>query len=298
MNNGALQVSTVGLALRPCPLCGCAISKPVFEGIRKCAECGFRFVNPLGHFHGENETDDYFVNDYLALHKANWENSLQERRAHLTIIASYADLPAKPCLLDIGCALGFMLKEAKAAGWNATGVETSRFAARYGSEFSGCLVHHGTLHEAAFTPNSFDVITMMDVIEHVVEPRELVHEVYRLLRPGGVLFLITPNFNSLFVKLYGSNAYGIGPDEHANYFQPATIRRLLADSGFRDIKLTTKDVYAANLARLRGRIPSDHGASIKSIFNSHSRLSLLRRLGNHIFAHIHVGDKLIALARK
>ena len=299
MNNVAIQPATVAPTLRPCPLCDSEVSTPEFEGIRKCEECGFRFVNPLGYFHGEHESDNYFVSDYLTLHKANWENSLEERRAHLRMISSYADLPANPALLDLGCALGFMLKEAKAAGWKATGVETSEFAARYAADFSGCLVHQGTVQDGGFRSESFDVITMMDVIEHVVDLRSLMSDIHRLLRPGGVLFLITPNFNSLFVKLYGSQAYGIGPDEHANYFQPSTMRRLLRDSGFRNIDIRTKDLYAANLARLSGRTAAgEQCGSIKSAFSKQSRFGFLRRLGNYVFAHIHIGDKLIALARK
>src|SRR6476646_6209945 len=110
-------------ALRPCPLCGSALSALVFETIRRCKKCGLSFVSPLGDYRGEHETAEYFLNDYLPLHESNRENSLAERRAHLAMIRRHFRLPARPRLLDVGCALGFMLHEAQAAGWDAAGVD-------------------------------------------------------------------------------------------------------------------------------------------------------------------------------
>jgi 2-polyprenyl-3-methyl-5-hydroxy-6-metoxy-1,4-benzoquinol methylase len=283
------------IALRPCPLCNEWQSQVVFLTIRRCQGCGLHFVNPLGGFRGEHETADYFVNEYLPLHTANWENSLAERRMHLATIENYSTLPASPRILDVGCALGFMLQEAKAAGWQPVGVETSAFASQYAAQETDCPVFTGTLEQAAFETASFDVVTLMDVIEHVAKPASLMEEVYRILRPEGVVFVITPNFGSLFVKLYGSKAYGIGPDEHINYFQPATIRRLLRQCGFRQVAVGSKDFYAANLNRLLRRNSGQH---IKSAFGSRRSLGVVRRLVNRIFRHVRIGDKLIALAKK
>jgi SAM-dependent methyltransferase len=256
-------------------------------------------VSPLGSFHGENESEEYFLNDYLPLHEANWENSLAERRAHLAMIQRYCSLPPIPKLLDVGCALGFMLQEAKAAGWKPIGVEASSFAAGYAEEHTGCPVYPGTLQQAQFESDSFDVVTLTDVIEHLANPLELANEIFRILRPGGVLFLTTPNFGSLFVKLYGANAYGIGPEDHASYFQPGTIRRLLSQSGFtRRIVTGSKDFYANNLNRLMRRNGTGAQNTIKSAFGGHTPLGTLRQFVNRVFMHVPIGDKLVALAQK
>lgn len=270
-------------------------SDQVFLTIRKCQNCGLRFVNPLGAFRGANETEDYFLNEYLPLHLSNWENSLAERKAHLAMIREYCSLPSSPKLLDVGCALGLMLQQAKASGWEPVGLETSHFAAQYAEQRTNCPVFVGTLEQACFDSESFDVVTLMDLIEHVAAPRALMDEVRRILRPGGVVFIVTPNFGSIFVKLYGPTAYSIGPDEHITYFQPSTITRLLRQSGFSHIVVGSKDIYAANLNRFLRR---ESNQNIKSTFGGRGSFGKLRRVVNHVFMHLRVGDKLIALARK
>jgi 2-polyprenyl-3-methyl-5-hydroxy-6-metoxy-1,4-benzoquinol methylase len=253
-------------------------------------------VSPLQYFRGENESEDYFVSEYLPLHRANWENSLAERRAHLALIRKHSNVPDQPRLLDVGCALGFMLTEAKKLGWEAVGVETSEFAARYASEHTGCTVLVGNLQNAQVPSNSFDVVTLMDVIEHVPNPCDLLNEVFRVLRPGGTIFLVTPNFGSFFVWLYNESAYGIGPDEHVTYFHPRSMRAALRKAGFQILMVGSKDFYADNLSRLTSR--SRQPATIKATFGRTPSFALARRLANAFLLHVPVGDKLIAIARK
>jgi 2-polyprenyl-3-methyl-5-hydroxy-6-metoxy-1,4-benzoquinol methylase len=272
--------------------------RAVFEPIKKCRQCGLCLVNPLGNFSGENETQEYFLNEYLPLHLANRENSLAERRAHIAAIRGRFLLPPRPRLLDIGCALGSMLEEAKAAGWDSVGVETSEFAAKYAAENTGCPVYAGTLEKAAFRSESFDVVTLMDVIEHVPEPIALINEIFRVLRPGGVLFIVTPNFSSFFVWLYGSSAYGVWPEHHVVYFQPSTARNLLLKAGFARAIIGTKDFYGDNLRRLLRRRAPGAELDMRAAFGAITGLSRARRIANRVLMHIPLGDKLIALAQK
>jgi SAM-dependent methyltransferase len=285
-------------SLRPCPLCGSRLFRSVFEPIKKCRGCGLCQVNPLGKFRGENETEAYFLKEYLPLYLANRENSLAERRAHISAIRGYCRLPGRPRLLDVGCAMGSMLQEAKAAGWDPVGVETSEFAANYAEEHSGCPVYAGTLQKAGFPSESFDVVTLMDVIEHVPYPVDLMDEIHRVLRPGGVVFLVTPNFSSFFVRLYGPTAYGVWPDQHVVYFQPSTIERLLRDVGFVKITTGSKDFYGDNLRRLLHREGSTANVEIKAAFGAKNRLAQVRQIANRVFMHVPLGDKLIAFAQR
>jgi 2-polyprenyl-3-methyl-5-hydroxy-6-metoxy-1,4-benzoquinol methylase len=285
-------------SLRPCPLCGSQLFRPVFEPIKRCRGCGVSLVNPLGEFRGENETEEYFLNDYLRVHLANRENSLAERRAHISPIKWCFRLPDRPLHLDVGCALGSMLQESKVAGWDPIGVETSEFAGKYAAEHTGCPVYAGTLQKAAFSCESFDVVTMMDVIEHVPQPSELMSEIYRVLRPGGVVFIVTPNFASFFVWLYGPRAYAIWPDQHVIYFQPSTMTKLLRRAGFARTITGSKDFYGENLRRLLRRNGAQADVEIKAAFGAQTSLGKLRRLANRVFMHVPLGDKLIAFAQK
>ena len=255
-------------------------------------------VNPLGEFRGENETQEYFMKEYLPLYLANRENSLAERRAHINAISRYFRLPHHPRHLDVGCAMGSMLEEAKAAGWDPVGVETSEFAARYAAEHTGCPVYAGTLLKAALPSESFDVVTLMDVIEHVPNPSELIGEIYRLLRPGGVVFIVTPNFASFFVWLYGPKAYGVWPDQHVVYFQPSTMAKLLRKAGFARIIAGSRDFYGDNLRRLLRRNGAQADVEIKAEFGAQTSLGKLRQLANRALMHVPVGDKLLAFGQK
>lgn len=255
-------------------------------------------MNPLGDFRGENETREYFLNEYLPLHLSSCQDSLAERRAHLAAIRRQFSLPKRPRLLDVGCALGFMLQEAKAAGWEAVGVESSEFAAKYATEHTGCPVYAGTLEKAAFPSESFDVISLMDVIEHIPNPSDLIREIYRILSPDGIIFVVTPNFGSLFVQLYGRTAYGVWPDQHVVYYQPSTLTRLLRDNGFSRVITGSKDFYAQNLSRFFPRKGTNAAPRMKAAFGRTSPLRRVRQAVNRILMYVPVGDKLIAFAQK
>ena len=123
--------------LSACPVCRSRRFRDKYGPIKQCRDCGLGMVNPLGEFRGEHESEEYFLRDYLPLHLASREASMAERRSHIATILRYFALPATPRHLDVGCALGFMLEEAKAAGWNPEGIETSEFAARYAEQHTG-----------------------------------------------------------------------------------------------------------------------------------------------------------------
>lgn len=255
-------------------------------------------VNPPRDFPGENETEDYFLNDYLPLQLANERAAVQEREAHIRTMLQRFPLRPGANHLDVGCALGSMLEVSKSHGWLSVGVETSQFAARYAAERTGCQVHAGVLRSAGFAPHTFDVVTLMDVIEHVPHPSELMVEIFRLLRPNGIVYIVTPNASSLCVRLLRSRAYGIWPEHHVIYFNPASMKFLLRAAGFREIVIGTKDVYPENLRVLMGATAPKNGSSLKGAFSERAILRKLRAMTNRILFNVLLGDKLIAMARK
>jgi SAM-dependent methyltransferase len=126
-------------------------------------------------------------------------------------------------------------------GFEAHGVEISAEIARHAQEQLGFeTVHVGTLATSPHAPSSFDLITMWDVVEHVVDPRALLGRARELLKPDGLLVLETQNIDSAFARVLGPRWHHYKHREHIYHFTPATIRSLLRSAGFLVEKLTPR----------------------------------------------------------
>lgn len=134
--------------------------------------------------------------------------------------------PAFRTVLDVGCAFGWSLDAAREIGLEAAGVELSDHAARVAGRRHD--VRRGV---SEFESSSFDAVTMVDVLEHVRDPVSFLVEVRRVLRPGGVLALTTPDFSSLSARVLGARWPHLHA-EHVVYFDRSTIRRALRKAGF------------------------------------------------------------------
>jgi SAM-dependent methyltransferase len=134
--------------------------------------------------------------------------------------------------LDVGCAAGFFLTVLRENGWDASGVELSPAIARQAIEVHGeARVFVGDLASAPWPEQSFDLITMWDVVEHVPEPLPFLERARALLRPGGRLVLETQNVASRFARLLGRKWQHYKHLEHLYHFDPRTIEKLLARAG-------------------------------------------------------------------
>jgi SAM-dependent methyltransferase len=153
-------------------------------------------------------------------------------------------------LLDVGAAAGYFVEQARAAGWDAEGLEPSRWASAYAREQLRVPVAEGTLESAAIAPASFDVVTFWEVIEHVPSPRDFLADVARVLKPGGSLFLSTPDSGSLVARVLGRRWLGWNKvPEHLFFFDRGSLIRLLDQAGFdvfasRYVPLTVSWPYA------------------------------------------------------
>lgn len=148
-------------------------------------------------------------------------------------------LGRKGQLLDIGCALGDFLEVSRDKLWrNSYGTEISDYAIKQCHK-KGLKVYKLNLQkkQRIFPKNSLDVVTMQDVVEHLKNPKQELREVYNLLKPGGLLFITTPNLNSLSQKLMGRYWYHYKKGEHLIYFNSDNIALLLKKSGFKNIQV-------------------------------------------------------------
>lgn len=138
-------------------------------------------------------------------------------------------------LLDVGCAAGYFLNAAR-VDFEVTGVEPSLWAAAQARSRFKVEVRDGTLQKQAFPAGSFDALTLIDVLEHLSDPASVLEEARRVLKPGGLLYLVTPDIESLSARLLRGYWWGLRP-AHLYYFSRRTLASLLREKGF-DIALS------------------------------------------------------------
>ena len=154
------------------------------------------------------------------------------------ITAAFAPYRQANRLLDNGCGAGSLLEAARIHGWQAHGLDVSSHAAKHVREL-GFEVFEGELQEAAYPSQHFDVVTAAELLEHIPDPRTLVREVARILRPGGLFWTTTPHARGLSARVLGLDWRCIWPPEHLQLFSTGGLKALLGSAGFRDIHIDT-----------------------------------------------------------
>ncbi len=224
-----------------CPVCEGTDYEVQFhkEGFRfvKCAGCALVFVNPA--LRDEHVRQVYKHESYSDLTRALMEPSDEYRRERfgkerVEIIDRFLRPQRRGAmrLLDVGCATGFFVRAAQDAGWIASGVEANPFQADFARQ-SDLDVRNETIEDTTFPEGTFDAVTLFEIIEHVKQPMAILRKSYRLLRPGGMLFLYTPNFECASRLIMGLDAHFIWGSNHLTYFTVHTLAGALQRAGFK-----------------------------------------------------------------
>jgi SAM-dependent methyltransferase len=135
-------------------------------------------------------------------------------------------------LVDVGCAAGHALVEARSAGFHALGVEPSEEMARVARERSGCEVLCAPVEAASVPTASAGVVCLFDVLEHLVDPVAALRRARAWLAPGGLLAVTVPDFGSWWARASGRRWPFVTPWEHLHYFTRRTLSRALREAGF------------------------------------------------------------------
>jgi 2-polyprenyl-3-methyl-5-hydroxy-6-metoxy-1,4-benzoquinol methylase len=233
------------LESRTCNICGASVDrdrdlrwrKDGYDVLR-CPACGTHFradlptsdalqaiYGPAYFSASAGETDGQGYADYLGEepnHRANAVRRLEllERERG----------PGR--LLDVGCAAGFFLDEARKRGWSVTGVELAAGMAEHARDRLGLDVRLGAFADAELEPGAFDAITMWDYLEHSTDPTGDLRHAASLLAPGGLLAVSTGDVASLAARVSGSRWHLLTPRHHNFFFTRASLERAFRDAGF------------------------------------------------------------------
>lgn len=135
-------------------------------------------------------------------------------------------------VLDVGCGNGDFLAEAAARGWRVFGQEFDAKAAEIARQVSGAEVRVKDLLDAGYEADSFDAVTLSNVLEHLPNPHEILEEARRVLKPGGRLVSISPNPQSYLHRKYHMFWRGLEVPRHLFLLPPRALKRLCRDVGY------------------------------------------------------------------
>ncbi|MFH1479372.1 MAG: methyltransferase domain-containing protein, partial [Candidatus Omnitrophota bacterium] len=165
---------------------------------------------------------------------------LKEEKGHRlsarSILKTFERYRKRGRLLDIGCATGFLLDEARKKGWQVYGVELSKWAVDFSRNHLGIgTILQCSFEDAGYPDNFFDVIVMKDIIEHLEDPRKTLIGIRKKLKVNGILCVNTPNVDSLISKILKAKWWGI-KHSHLYYFTRNTLYKMLDKSGLIPLK--------------------------------------------------------------
>ncbi len=250
-------------------------------GIYRCTNCSHQFCYPVAADIGVNYKD--VVDEEYLKHETS--RRLASRRLLRTLIAH----KAKGKLIDIGCATGDFLDEARKCGFECEGIEPCAWS---GSVARGRgLVVHGALLEE-FAPGhrqEYDIATLWGVIEHFADPAAEVRRIAAILKPGGILAIWTGDVDSITSRVLGRR-WWYWQGQHIQYFTHRSLDRLLSTEG---LDIVESKVYP-------------FAASHETISNSLKRYRpqrLLRSLLKPLFVikpiwYLYLPGEMFVVARK
>jgi len=231
-----------------CDICGSCSRRLLFSdkevldhGVVICKGCGVKYRDILRsetdlHNSYENVTADEPTDEWISGRIDSFSN-------YIPLLEKYRKLNR---ILDVGCGHGFFLNECKKNDWECRGIDVSKKSIEYAQREFDFQVECKTLEQSAFSSGSFDVVILWNVLDEVPSPTELLEEIYRIIRPGGVVIVRVRNASFhipahriiRFMSCFSSGISSWDPSViHLFSFSSKDLRKLFSKTGFKDYNI-------------------------------------------------------------
>lgn len=225
------------------------------------------------------------------------------------VVTGFAPYRLHNRLLDVGFGAGANLYAAEKLGWESYGIETSTLAVEKAKEARLAHIIEADFLTAPFSENFFDVIVMGGVVEHLPAPLLFLRQASKLLRPGGLLYVTTPNGRGISAWVLGIDWTVVAPPEHLQLFSPQSLRLVLNQHGFAVESLRCESVnpyefvhYFRNKWRGSETSPGHEWSRVGTGYQLNQTLlekrtgRLVKRVANALLSMSRLGDELKVLA--
>ncbi|MEA5536084.1 class I SAM-dependent methyltransferase [Crocosphaera sp. XPORK-15E] len=309
--NTSQNITTEGLNKPICPLCKSKKAKLDFikfnYSIFDCQSCKSLYVYPSP---SSVELEQFYTSgDQEKLSQVCWTD-VAESHKHVWDVwkegLEYIEKQAgRGPLLDIGCGTGQFLVFAKQHGWTELkGIELNQRVAKIAGELSGGVIYTSELLKTSLPSASFSGIVLWDTIEHLNDIESALKEVFRLLKPGGVVLIGTVNRSGVSVRLLNKNALTVNPPEHLIFFTQKGMAQALKLAGFEVCKIWSFSIYLREWLNYFSKIkPSqktedDNDTDYRSKVNDSTAFLMLMKIANAFLKVTNLGDELVAIGQK
>ncbi len=221
-----------------CPLCQSKNILDYFKdesSLKRCQNCRIVFTHPLPEFLSDAYDEDY----YRIWYEQQFRQRVKLWEKRMRVVKKFC---RSGRLLDVGTGDGLFLKIASSSNFEISGTEISPAAVKAAKDLYGLNIHLTEIEDSDFEKDYFDVVTLWHVIEHVQAPLLVFKAAHKLLKPGGVIIVATPNLDkylSRFIyRLLHRQPYPFySPrgEQHLFHFTQDTLERMINRAGFRTV---------------------------------------------------------------
>lgn len=288
--------------LKNCRICKSPLIRFVLKRddlcIFRCIDCGVVFLG--------NDLDERDIKD---LYKYYGYSAFSNHLSPITkiryerLLDSFERYRKNNAIIDVGCGAGYFMFSASNRGWQADGTEISEEAIKLAEEKKQ-HVFKGDIASLDLGKDKYDIATLFELIEHAFNPEDIIKKLSYVLRPLGLIYITTPNYNSLTRGLLGSR-WNWFHKEHLFYFTDKTLKALLEKHGFKIKMMRTENISLMEISKIfkRGKRfdftkSYEKQERIRALTEKRPFFSIMKRSANFVLNMFGIGDTIYVLAAR